>query len=45
MTTFMESVVLVDLKRHLGGYGDHLEMAGEVLETLIHQHDVLVPVG
>jgi hypothetical protein len=30
---------LVDLKRQFAGYGDHLEMVGEVLETLIHQQE------
>jgi CRP/FNR family cyclic AMP-dependent transcriptional regulator len=28
---------LVDLKRQFAGHGDHLEMVGEVLETLMHQ--------
>jgi len=28
---------LVDLTRQFAGSGDHLEMVGEVLETLIHQ--------
>lgn len=27
---------LVDLKRQFAGHGDHLEMVGEVLETLMH---------
>ena len=30
---------LVDLKRQFAGHGDHLEMVGEVLETLIHQQE------
>ncbi|SFK62057.1 Crp/Fnr family transcriptional regulator [Methylocapsa palsarum] len=30
---------LVDLKRQFAGSGDHLEMVGEVLETLMHQQD------
>ena len=30
---------LVDLKRQFAGYGDHLEMVGEVLETLLHQQE------
>ena len=30
---------LVDLKRQFSGYGNHLEMVGEVLETLIHQQE------
>lgn len=30
---------LVDLKRQFAGYGDHLEMVSEVLETLIHQQE------
>jgi CRP/FNR family cyclic AMP-dependent transcriptional regulator len=30
---------LADLKRQFAGHGDHLEMVGEVLETLIHQQD------
>jgi CRP-like cAMP-binding protein len=30
---------LVDLKRQFAGYGSHLEMVGEVLETLIHQQE------
>lgn len=30
---------LVDLKRQFAGYGDHLEMVGEVLESLIHQQE------
>lgn len=30
---------LVDLKRQFAGYGNHLEMVGEVLESLMHQQD------
>jgi CRP-like cAMP-binding protein len=30
---------LVDLKRQFAHYGDHLEMVGEVLETLLLQQD------
>jgi CRP/FNR family transcriptional regulator, cyclic AMP receptor protein len=30
---------LVDLKRQFAGSSDHLEMVGEVLETLIHQQE------
>lgn len=30
---------LVDLKRQYAGHGDHLEMVGEVLESLIHQQE------
>lgn len=30
---------LVDLKSQFSGYGNHLEMVGEVLETLIHQQE------
>jgi CRP-like cAMP-binding protein len=30
---------LVDLKRQFSGYGNHLEMVGEVLESLMHQQD------
>jgi CRP/FNR family transcriptional regulator, cyclic AMP receptor protein len=30
---------LVDLKRQFAGQGNHLGMVGEVLETLIHQHE------
>jgi CRP/FNR family cyclic AMP-dependent transcriptional regulator len=30
---------LVDLKRQFTDHGDHLEMIGEVLETLMHQQD------
>ena len=30
---------LVDLKRQFAGYGDHLEMVGEVLETLRRRRD------
>jgi CRP/FNR family transcriptional regulator, cyclic AMP receptor protein len=30
---------LVDLKRQFAGYGDHLEMVGEVLETLLHEQE------
>jgi CRP/FNR family cyclic AMP-dependent transcriptional regulator len=30
---------LVDLKRQFANHGDHLEMVGEVLETLMHQQD------
>jgi CRP/FNR family transcriptional regulator, cyclic AMP receptor protein len=30
---------LVDLKRQFAGHGDHLEMVGEILETLIHQQE------
>jgi len=30
---------LVDLKRQFAGHGDHLEMVGEVLETLFHQQE------
>lgn len=28
---------LVDLKKQFSGYGNHLEMVGEVLESLMHQ--------
>lgn len=28
---------LVDIKRQFAGYGNHLEMVGEVLESLMHQ--------
>jgi CRP/FNR family cyclic AMP-dependent transcriptional regulator len=30
---------LVDLKRQFAGHGDHLEMVGDVLETLFHQQE------
>ncbi len=30
------STYLVDLKRQFAGYGNHLELVGEVLETLMH---------
>ncbi|HLQ92709.1 MAG TPA: cyclic nucleotide-binding domain-containing protein [Xanthobacteraceae bacterium] len=30
---------LVDLKRQFANHGDHLEMVGEVLETLLHQQE------
>ncbi|MHB2167883.1 Crp/Fnr family transcriptional regulator [Alsobacter sp. R-9] len=30
---------LVDLKRQFANHGDHLEMVGEVLETLMHQQE------
>jgi CRP-like cAMP-binding protein len=30
---------LVDLKRQFAGYGNHLEMVGEVLESLMHQQE------
>ena len=30
---------LVDLKQQFAGYGNHLEMVGEVLESLMHQQD------
>lgn len=30
---------LVDLKNQFAGYGNHLEMVGEVLESLMHQQD------
>ncbi|QJP17287.1 cyclic nucleotide-binding domain-containing protein [Starkeya sp. ORNL1] len=30
---------LVDLKQQFSGSGDHLEMVGEVLETLLHQQE------
>lgn len=30
---------LVDLKRQYASHGDHLEMVGEVLESLIHQQE------
>jgi CRP/FNR family cyclic AMP-dependent transcriptional regulator len=30
---------LVDLKRQFANQGDHLEMVGEVLETLMHQQE------
>lgn len=31
---------LVDLKRQFAGYGNHLEIVGEVLESLMHQQDL-----
>lgn len=31
------STYLADLKRQFSGYGNHLEMVGEVLESLMHQ--------
>jgi CRP/FNR family cyclic AMP-dependent transcriptional regulator len=31
---------LVDIKRQFAGAGNHLELVGEVLETLMHQQDV-----
>ncbi|MFN3890010.1 MAG: cyclic nucleotide-binding domain-containing protein [Beijerinckiaceae bacterium] len=30
---------LVDLKRQFSGYGNHLEMVGEILESLMHQQE------
>ncbi len=30
---------LVDLKRQFAGYGNHLEMVGDVLESLMHQQE------
>jgi len=30
---------LVDLKRQFAGYGNHLELVGEVLESLMHQQE------
>ncbi|WP_363349344.1 Crp/Fnr family transcriptional regulator [Methylocystis echinoides] len=31
---------LVDIKRQFAGYGNHLEMVGEVLESLMHQQGI-----